>query len=171
MAATTCGPSLVVAVFHCTSYGADVTSSPILTPSIVNWRPTTATSSVASAATITVPSTVAPSAGFVIVTSGGVVSLATTTVTLAVRWLPAASRAVAVSTCAPFRTVLVFQVVSYGSAATSEPRLTPSIANCTPATPTASEATAPNAIVPVTAGSVEGVVSDMSGGVVSFATA
>src|SRR5213594_3478928 len=61
-------------VFHEREYGAAVTSAPTLTPSSLNCTPTTPTLSVALAETVTVPATVAPSAGAVIETVGGVVS-------------------------------------------------------------------------------------------------
>src|SRR5262249_61929879 len=94
----------------------------------------------------------------------------TTTVTLAVCCFPAASRAVADRTCWPFGTVALFHVAAYGSAATSAPRLTPSIANCTPTTATLSDADAPNAIVPVTVEFAAGPFRATAGGVVSLNT-
>src|SRR5438445_13893084 len=56
------------------AYGAAVTSAPRFAPSSLNCTPTTPTLSVALAETVTVPATVAPSAGAVIETVGGVVS-------------------------------------------------------------------------------------------------
>ena len=57
--------------------------------------------------------TVALAAGLVTATVGAVVSLATVTVTaVAVASLPAASRATAVSVCAPFASAVVLQVAS-----------------------------------------------------------
>ena len=75
--------------------------------------PTTPMLSDALALTVMVPETVAPFAGEVIDTVGGVVSGAgpfeTVTVTGAeVRMLPAASRAMAVSVCEPSATPAVF---------------------------------------------------------------
>src|SRR5437870_2928816 len=61
-------------VFQEIAYGAAVTSAPRLTPSSLNCTPTTPTLSVALAETVTVPATVAPAAGAVIDTVGGVVS-------------------------------------------------------------------------------------------------
>ena len=63
----------------------------------MNWTPTTPTLSEALAETVTVPATVAPVAGAVIETVGGVVSFITVTLTgAAVPRFPAASRATAV---------------------------------------------------------------------------
>src|SRR5436190_621318 len=84
-------------------------------------------------------------------TVGGVVSLNTVTVTAAeVVRLPAASRATAVSVCEPLLAVVVFQETEYGAAASSTPRLAPSSRNCTPTTPTLSEALAVTLVVPPT---------------------
>src|SRR5437879_13874527 len=91
-----CAPLLAVVVFHERVYGAVVTSAPRLAASSLNCIPTTPTLSVALAETVTVPLTVAPAAGAVIDTVGGVVSLRTVTLTAAaVAVLPAASRATA----------------------------------------------------------------------------
>ena len=66
--------------------------------------------SLALAVTEIVPETVAPPAGDVIDTDGGVVSFDTVTVTPAeVVTLPAASRATAVSVWEPLLAVVVFQ--------------------------------------------------------------
>ena len=54
-----------------------VTSAPRLAPSSLNCTPTTPTLSVAVAETVTVPATVAPAAGAVIETAGGVASFTT----------------------------------------------------------------------------------------------
>jgi hypothetical protein len=83
-------------------------------PSTKNWTPVTPTLSEAEALTVVVPETVAPEAGDVMLTVGGVVSgggaFDTFTVTAAdVVWLPAASRALAVRECEPLATVVVFQ--------------------------------------------------------------
>src|SRR2546427_8031550 len=61
-------------VFHKREYGAAVTSAPRLAPSSLNCTPTTPTLSVALAETVIVPATVAPAAGAVSETVGGVVS-------------------------------------------------------------------------------------------------
>src|SRR5213594_2095020 len=65
---------VAVVVFHERAYGAVVISAPRLAPSSLNWTPTTPTLSVALAETVSVPDTVAPLAGAVIETVGGVVS-------------------------------------------------------------------------------------------------
>ena len=66
--------------------------------------------SLALAATVTVPVTLAPAAGAVSETDGGVRSFATVTVMPAeVVTLPARSRATAVSVWLPLGTVVVFQ--------------------------------------------------------------
>src|SRR5207247_10591971 len=98
----------------------------------------------AEALTVSVPDTVAPDAGALMLTAGGVVS-AFDTVTVTgeeVVRLPAASRAVAVRVCEPLPTDVVFQETEYGDDVSSAPRLAPSTRNCTPATPTLSEAEA-----------------------------
>ena len=77
-----------------------MTSVPSLMPSSVNCTPATPMLSVAVAVTVTVPVTIVPAVGAVRATVGGVESLKVT-VTVAVPMLPAASRAVTVSTFAP----------------------------------------------------------------------
>src|SRR5437867_1629182 len=67
-------PLTASVVFHEREYGTVVSSAPRLTPSSLNCTPTTPTLSVALAETVTVPATVAPAAGAVIDTVGGVVS-------------------------------------------------------------------------------------------------
>src|SRR5437773_2579081 len=102
-------------------------------------------------------------------TVGGVVSLNTVTVTAAeVVRLPAASRATAVSVCEPLLAVVVFQETEYGAAASSTPRLAPSSRNCTPTTPTLSEALAVTLVVPPTVAPETGEVMLTVGGVVSW---
>jgi hypothetical protein len=68
--------ALVVAVvFQTMEYGEVVSSAERLTPSSLNWTPTTPTLSAAVAETVVVvPKTVAPLAGAVMDTVGGVVS-------------------------------------------------------------------------------------------------
>src|SRR5437868_8307329 len=94
-AVSVCVPSLTVRVFQEVTKGSAVTSAPRLTPSTLNWTPTTPTLSLALADTVTALATVAPAAGAVIETTGGVRSpLSTVTLTGAdVVALPAASRA------------------------------------------------------------------------------
>src|SRR5205823_6158445 len=67
-------PFAFKAVFHEIEYGAVVTCAPRFAPSSLNWTPTMPTLSAALAETVTVPATVAPAAGAVIETEGGVVS-------------------------------------------------------------------------------------------------
>src|SRR5882762_1180694 len=118
-----------------------------------------------------VPETVAPFAGAVMLTVGGVVSLNTVTVTAAaVAVLPAASRATAVSVCEPLFAVVVFQETAYGAVVSSTPRLAPSSRNWTPATPTLSDALAVTVMVPLTVAPVAGAVMLTVGAVVSFET-
>src|SRR5436309_7315434 len=94
-AVTECFPWAAVEVIQARVYGAAVTSAPRFAPSSLNCTPTTATLSVALAETVIVPATVAPAAGAVIATVGGVVSggAAVVNVTSAdVARFPAASR-------------------------------------------------------------------------------
>ena len=86
----------------------------------------------------------------------------------AVAWLPAASRATAVSVCVPMPVVAVFQETAYGAAVTSAPRLTPSSLNCTPVTPTLSEAVAETVTAPLSAAPVAGAVMTTVGGTESI---
>src|SRR5262249_5394634 len=113
-----------------------------------------------------------PLAGAVIDTVGGVEStLLTVTDTGAdVVLFPAASRATAVSTCAPFAAVVVFHETLYGAAAASAPRFAPSSLNCTPPTPLSSEAVADTPTVEDTVDPGAGAVTDTVGGVVSLST-
>src|SRR5258708_38994219 len=128
IAVRVCEPLLAAAVFHETEYGAAVLSAPRLAPSSRNCTPATPTLSEALAVTVTVPDTVWPLLGEVMLTVGGVVSegepLATVTVTAAeaVR-LPAASRATAASVCEPCLPVPVLQEAEYGALRSAEPRV------------------------------------------------
>ena len=72
-------------VSQLTLYGLDVSSAPRFAPSSLNCTPATAPLSVALALTATLPFTVAPWAGAVSETVGGVVSAEETPVA----WLPA----------------------------------------------------------------------------------
>src|SRR5207248_1795196 len=87
-------PSATVVVFHEIEYGAVVSSAPSGVPSSLNWTPTTPTLSEASAATVTVPPTVALFAGLVTETVGGVVSGVLTTGVFMSAWICAAVSAV-----------------------------------------------------------------------------
>ena len=86
-------------------------------------------------------------------------------------WLPAASRARAVSVCVPFVAAVVSQAKLYGAAVSSAPRFAPSRRNCTPATPTLSEALADTVTVPVTVAPSAGAVTPTVGAVVSAVAA
>src|SRR5436190_3903178 len=65
--------------------------------------------------------------------------------------LPAPSRARAVNVWLPLATLNVFHDTLYGELRSSAPRLTPSSKNCTPTTPTLSDAFAVTLIAPETA--------------------
>src|SRR5438552_15067479 len=79
-----CEPSLAVAVFHETEYGAVVASAlPLIPSSSRNCTPTTPTLSEALAVTVTVADTVWPLLGEVMLTAGGVVSGAARVVAVA----------------------------------------------------------------------------------------
>src|SRR5688572_26559632 len=67
-----CAPLVVVRESHTISYGAAASSLLIGAPSRRNCTPATASSSVASARTMTLPATVLPAAGAVTATVGGV---------------------------------------------------------------------------------------------------
>src|SRR5439155_389764 len=81
--------------------------------------------------------------------------------------LPAASRATAVSVWLPLPIVVEFQLIVYGAAVSSAPRLAPSSLNCTPTTLTLSAAVAETATVPFTVTPPAGAVIETVGGVVS----
>jgi hypothetical protein len=108
---------LPLAVFvesHEYAYGEAVSAAPRFAPSSWNCTLATLTLSVAVAVTATVPETVAPPAGEVIETAGGVVSLvvlSTVTETFAlVAEFPAASAATALIVWLPFDSVVEFSV-------------------------------------------------------------
>ena len=99
---------------------------------------------------------------------GGVVEFDTVTLTgTDVFVLPAASLATAVSTWAPFDTVVVFHGAEYGVLVSSAPTFTPSSLNCTPTTPTLSELVAESVVVPETVEPSAGDEIATSGSVVS----
>src|SRR5439155_25191815 len=106
-----CAPGGAKAGFQVASYGAVVTSAPSLAPSSFNCTPATPTLSVALAETEIAPETMEPADGAVMETAGGVVSATVTLTAVAVAVLPAASRATAVSVCAPMAATAVFQLV------------------------------------------------------------
>src|SRR3954471_3409891 len=101
-------------------------------------------------------------------TAGSVTALDTVTVRTAegVRF-PAASRARALSVCDPLAAPVVSQVTEYGAAVSSAPSNWPSRRNCTPATPTLSDADAETLTWAATVAPAAGAVSDTAGGVVS----
>jgi hypothetical protein len=170
-AARICAP-VTLDAFHIVEYGAVVSSAPYGAPSTRNCTPTTPTLSDAVAVNGTEPpGTVEPFAGAVIDTTGGVKSLLTVTVTaVEVVLLPAASRATAVNVWVPLATVVVSHVIEGGLVVSSAPRLLPSSLNCTPATPTSSDALAVTVIVPETVAPSEGAVIETVGGVLSAVT-
>src|SRR6185436_18080149 len=71
---------------------------------------------------------------------GAVLDTVTVLELLEVAVLPAASRALTLSTCRAFVAVVVSQVIAYGALVSSAPSGWPSRRNCTPATPTSSVA-------------------------------
>ena len=79
-----------------------------MAPSSWNCTPTTPTLSEALAETVTVPETVAPDVGDVMLTVGAVVSETVTLTEADVAVLLAASRATAVKVCVPMEAVAVF---------------------------------------------------------------
>ena len=126
--------------------------------------------------TLVVPERVAPADGAVIETDGAVVSptgaVVFETVTFTaeeVLVFPAASRATAVRTLAPFAVPVVFHEIEYGDELSSEPMFTPSSLNWTPETPTLSEAVAVMLTLPETAAPLAGDVRETVGRVVSGA--
>jgi len=103
-----------------------------------------------------------------LIADGGTGALETVMVTGdEVVWLPAASRAMAVSVCEPLLAVVVSQEIEYGAFASSAPLLTPSNRNWTPATPRLSDAVAVTVIVPETVAPEAGDVMLTVGGLVS----
>src|SRR5262249_53476950 len=110
-----------------------------------NWTPATPMLSVAVADSATAaPDTVVPAAGEDIATAGATMSplLTVTVIGALVVVFVAPSRATAVSPWAPGAAVVEFHTTEYGATVSSAPRAAPSSLNCTPATPTLSEAAA-----------------------------
>src|SRR6266516_3901142 len=101
-----------------------------------------------------------------VVSGGGALDTVTVTGAEVVR-LPAASRATALIVCEPLLAVAVFQETEYGALVSSAPKFAPSILNCTPATPTLSEALAVTVTVADTVCPLLGEVMLTAGGVVS----
>src|SRR5207248_461884 len=81
--------------------------------------------------------------------------------------LPAASRATAVKVCEPLTTAVVLNEGSEGRGVGTAAIGAPSAKNCTPATPTLSEAFAVTGIVPETVAPLAGELMLTVGGVVS----
>src|SRR5690349_5129923 len=73
----------------------------------------------------------------------------------------------AVKVWLPFAAVVVFQEIEYGEVVSWAPRFAPSSWNCTPATPTLSDALAATVTLPDTLAPFAGAVMDTVGGVVS----
>ena len=95
----------------------------------------------------------------------------TVTVTAAdVVVLPAASRATAVSVCDALVAGVVSQPNSYGAVVCSAPTFAPSTWNCTPTTPTSSDAVAVIVVVPETVAPSAGALIFTVGAVVSLNT-
>src|SRR5438552_4087738 len=99
------------------------------------------------------------------------VLFATVTVTVAaVVVLPAASRATAVTVCDALLAVVVSHEIEYGAVVSSAPTFAPSSRNCTPTTPTLSDALAVIVVVPLTVAPPTGAVTLTVGAVVSLKT-
>jgi len=171
IALSVCAPLVAVVVFHDAEYGVAVSKPPRLAPSSWNCTLATPTLSAAVAVTAMVEETVAPFAGAVSETVGGVVSgvvLLTVTVTTAlVAVFPAPSLAMAFKVCAPFVDLVVSQEKLYGATTSRVPTLTLSSWNCTLATLTLSVAFADTVTVADTVAVFAGAVSETVGGVVS----
>ena len=103
---------------------------------------------------------------------GSTAGLLTVTLTgLEVVVLPAASRATAVRVCVPLATLLVAQLALQGAEPSSAPSAAPSTRNCTPATPTLSDALAVTSSVPLTVAPPAGAEMLTLGAAVSAVTA
>src|SRR2546427_7456387 len=161
-----CAPAEASAVFQLAAYGAVVTSAPRFAPSSLNCTPATPTLSDAVAETVIVPETAAPLLGLVSDTVGATLSTVTVTALDVVRF-PAASRAIAVRVCEPAVALVVFHDTEYGAAATSVPRFAPSSWNCTPTTPTLSDAVAATTVDPTMIDPLAGDVIATNGAMVS----
>src|SRR5437899_1461921 len=131
----------------------------------------TPTLSDAAADTVTLlPVTVVPPAGDVNETVGALLSTITVTA-VAVAVFPAASRATAVRVWLAFVALVVFHTTLYGAVVASVPSGAPSSMNCTPATPTLSDAVADSVTAaPVTVVPVAGAVNEIVGALLSTVT-
>ena len=93
----------------------------------------------------------------------------TVTIDTLIAKLPATSRAIAVSVCAPFENDMVFHTIEYGGVVSSIILwLMLSTLNCTAATAMLSPAFAANVTLPETVVPFGGVVMEMVGGMVSI---
>src|SRR5437870_5453385 len=98
------------------------------------------------------------------------VALETVTITAVdVAALPAASRARAVSVCAPFGDEVVFHMIEYGAVEASAPIGASSTRSVTPATATLSEASTIAVSEPPTTAPFDGLTMDTAGGMTSGA--
>jgi len=115
---------------------------------------------------VIVPDTVAPEAGEVIDTVGGVapVLLTVTETAALVVLLFEVSVATAVRECFPLLKVVVFSDAEYGAVVSAPPISDPSTSNCTLAIPTLDEALAVTVMVPDTLAPEAGDVIDTVGG-------
>src|ERR1044071_2789799 len=164
-----CVPFGTIAEFHDHSYGPAVSDGPTILPSARNSTLPTPMLSDAVATSDTIPLTVLP-VGLASARVGASWSLVTCTSTLADASCPAASRAIAVSVCAPSVSPSVFHDQPYGGARIGAPVATPSTRNCTLATPTLSLADARIDMEPISVSPLPGLVKATVGGAVSFAT-
>src|SRR5687767_5341613 len=80
---------------------------------------------------------------------------------------PPKSRATAVALCGPFPNTVVFREIEYGEVESSTPTLFPSSLNCTPATPTLSDALAAMLMTPETVEAGPGEDNETVGRIVS----
>src|SRR3989344_6962664 len=83
------------------------------------------------------------------------------------RVLPAASRATALMVWLPLVAVVESHAIEYGVVVSSAPTLAPSTLNCTPTTPTLSDALADRVTVPETVAPSAGAMRETVGLVVS----
>src|SRR6185503_3807490 len=83
---------------------------------------------------------------------------------------PAASRARAAIVCAPLVALVESQLIEYGNAVNSGPIATPSSRNCTPTTPTSSDAFAATTTLTPETAPLAGAVIDTVGAAVSMLT-
>src|SRR5205809_44567 len=112
--------------------------------------------------------TVAPTQVAVRLTVAAVASLNTVTVTAADVVLSFPTRRSSdLSVCDALLAAVVFHETAYGAVVASTPRLAPSSLNCTPTTPTLSEALAVTVTLPATVAPAVGAVIETVGRVLS----